>query len=72
MAINRDEHIARSKKRALDYLERGELTNAVGSIISDMQDFGHDAVSPELMMAGGLAAESGDRVAVLRFINGFR
>jgi hypothetical protein len=72
MAISRDEHIARSKKRALDYLERGELTNAVASIISDMQDLSFDAVSPELMMVGSLAAESGDRLAVLRFINGFR
>ena len=34
--IQRDKYVARCKERALDYLDRADLKNAVASIIADM------------------------------------
>jgi hypothetical protein len=34
--MTRDEHLAWSKQRALEYLDRGELENAVASMGSDL------------------------------------
>jgi hypothetical protein len=34
--IPRDKYVARCKERALDYLDRADLKNAVASIIADM------------------------------------
>ena len=70
--MNRDEHLAWCKKRALEYLDAGDLINAVGSMISDMQDLGTDAVNPYLMMIGAMDAQAGDERAVRRWIEGFQ
>jgi hypothetical protein len=35
--MTRDEHLAWCKKRALEYLDRGELENAVASMGSDLR-----------------------------------
>lgn len=34
--MNRQEHVAWCKKRALEYVERGDLENAFGSMVSDL------------------------------------
>jgi hypothetical protein len=66
----RAEHLAWCKERALEYVEDGDLINAVSSMISDMQDLGTDAVNPFLMMIGALDAQAGDAPAVRRWIEG--
>jgi hypothetical protein len=68
--MTREEHIAQSKKRALEYLDRGEFANAVASMISDMQDI--ETVNPILMSVGALAVNNHDVAAIHRFIEGFR
>ena len=35
--MNRDEHLAWCKKRALEHVGAGDLTNAFSSLVSDMQ-----------------------------------
>ena len=36
MAETRDEHLAWCKQRALEYADRGDTTNAVASMMSDL------------------------------------
>ena len=35
--MNREEHIAWCKQRALEELDRGDLTNAIASMLSDLR-----------------------------------
>lgn len=35
--MNREEHLQWAKDRALEYVEAGELQNAIASMISDLQ-----------------------------------
>jgi hypothetical protein len=37
MTVTRDEHLAWCKKRALEYVDAGDLTNAVASMGSDLK-----------------------------------
>jgi hypothetical protein len=46
--MTRDEHLAWSKERALEYLNRGDLTNAFASMTSDL------GKHPELANHSGL------------------
>lgn len=68
--MTREEHLASCKRRALEYLDRGELTNAVASMVSDMRDI--ETVSPALMVVGAMAANNRDVAAVRRWIEGFK
>jgi hypothetical protein len=71
--VTRDEHLEWCKQRAREYLQRGELANAVASMLSDLGT--HPEMKPcppELGMVGILFAASNDRTAVSRFIEGFR
>jgi hypothetical protein len=47
--MNRDEHLDWSKKRALAYLDKGEASQALSSILSDLMKF------PGLMRHPGVA-----------------
>jgi hypothetical protein len=62
------------KARAREYLQRGDLVNAVASMISDMnQNYpGLPPCRPELAMIGVMYAANGDRNGVAAFIEGFR
>jgi hypothetical protein len=68
----REEHLAWAKQRALEYLWRGELADAVASMGSDM------GKHPELRMNDGLMAVAMlyvinyDVDGVKRWIEGFR
>ena len=70
---NREDHIEWCKQRAREYLERGELVDAVGSMLSDMTK--HTETNTELLPMMGLvgmqAAGNGDHNGVSRFIEGF-
>ncbi len=69
----RSEHLAWCKKRALEYCERGETTNALTSMFSDLdkhpETAGHKGseIGLMLMMMGGLKSVPDAR----RFIEGF-
>jgi hypothetical protein len=57
------------KQRALEYLDRGDLVNAVASMGSDYKSI--KKPDPFLMMVGMMAAGRADRDAVRRWIEGF-
>lgn len=71
--MTRDEHLAWCKKRALKYLDRGDVPNAIASMMSDMQK--HDETkfdSDSILSAMGMmAAMSGDPNEARRYIVGF-
>lgn len=45
--MNRKEHVEWCKKRALEYLDRGDIKNAITSMISDMRK--HPGVDKEFI-----------------------
>lgn len=70
--LSRDEHLAWCKGRALEYWRRNELTDAVASMLSDLGKHPESRIPDAIAALGLLAAVSGDRLAVFRFIEGFR
>lgn len=70
--MTRAEHIAWCKQRALEYLELGQLPQAVGSMASDMMKHEGTADSMQTMAVIGMsAAMNGDADEVRRWIEGF-
>ena len=73
MRWTRDEHLAWCKRRALEYVEAGDLVNGFASMASDLEKHpgtqGHIGIQLGLMemMAGLLTTADQMR----RFINGF-
>ena len=70
--MTRDEHLTWCKTRALEYLDRGDRSNAVASMISDM------GKHPETDISGTVLAELGlfelmygDTESTRRYIEGF-
>ena len=70
--MTRDEHLAWCKQRALEYVDHGDLVQAVTSMGSDLDKHPELGCNPYLLLAGGLDAASGDSRAVRRWIEGFR
>lgn len=71
--MTRDEHLAECKQRALEYLDRGELANAVASMISDLSMHPEtDFFVPQLTVLGGLYATNNDADGMRRWIEGFK
>jgi hypothetical protein len=69
----RDEHLAWCKQRAHEYLDTGDVKNAVMSMMSDMGKHPETKFGTEGVLAAlGLhAAMSGDPDAARRYIDGF-
>ena len=70
--MNRAEHLAWAKKRALEYVDMGDLLNAVVSLSSDLlkhEDFRTAGV--ELALQFGLFKVSHGAGAVRHWIEGF-
>lgn len=70
--MDRTEHLEWCKKRALEYLDQGDIANAVTSMLSDLGK--HDetrGVGEKMAMLGMLAITSGDTAEARRFITGF-
>lgn len=71
--MTRDEHLAWCKKRALEYVERGDAMNGLTSMFSDLDKHpetrGHKGseIGVMLMMTGSLSSPAEAR----RFIEGF-
>jgi hypothetical protein len=71
--MTRQQHLEWCKKRAHEYLARGDVENAIASMLSDLNK--HDETklpsgSP-LNMLGMMAAMNNDRSEAARFIDGF-
>lgn len=70
--MTRAEHLEWCKKRAHEYLARGDTVNAVISMMSDLSKHPETAhKNPMLDMLGVMAAQSGDEREVRRYIDGF-
>lgn len=71
--MTRQEHLDWCKKRAHEYLDRGDVTNAIASMMSDLQKHEETAHSATgiLAMIGMQAASTGDQQAAKRYIDGF-
>ena len=71
-AVTCDEHLAWCKQRALEYVDAGDLTNAVASMGCDMNKHPETA-SPMLtyLIAAGLLLIENGPDAVREWINGF-
>lgn len=70
--MERQEHLDWCKQRALEYLDAGDLVNAVASMMSDLSHRPDtDCNNPTLVMFAGMAVTNGDADGVRRFIEGF-
>jgi hypothetical protein len=72
--VDRAEHLAWAKARALEYVQRGELGDAVGSMVSDLRKHTAWSDTPTLgflMLAVQPAVKRGDRGEVRRWVEGF-
>ena len=69
----RAEHLAWCKERALEYVEAGDLRNAVASMGSDLSkhEGTSNAANGGLLMLGMMYVRDGDNAAVRRWIEGF-
>jgi hypothetical protein len=68
--MTRDEHLAWCKQRARDYLDNGDLQNAMRSVMSDLGK--HDDTKPDIdMMRLSLSIQlTNDRDLARAFIDG--
>lgn len=69
--MTRSEHIRWCKQRAREHITRGDLSQAVASMISDLGKHPETAGFLFLSAIGLNAAARGDRREVESFINGF-
>ena len=72
--MTRDEHLLWCKRRALEYVDAGDLTHAVASMASDLKTH-PDTDNPALdglLMIGMMYVTDGDKPAVQRWIERFR
>jgi hypothetical protein len=71
--MTRDEYLEWAKKRALEYLDRGDIQNAIASMGSDLnkhEDF--KGISEKLMLLGIWCVVNHDIREARRWIEGFR
>jgi hypothetical protein len=71
--LTRDEHLAWCKRRALESVDAGDLTNAVGNMASDLKTH-PDTDNPALnglATIGMMYVMDGDKAAVQRWIERF-
>ena len=71
--LDRQEHLAWCKGRALKYLDAGDLQNAIASMMSDMNKHPETELDSggALAMLGMNAVITGDQNEARRFIEGF-
>ncbi len=72
--MTRDEHLASCKRRALEYVDAGDLTHAVASMASDLKTH-PDTDNPALnglAMIGMMYVRDDNKAAVQRWIESFR
>lgn len=70
--MTRQEHMDWCKGRALEYLDAGDVNNAIASMLSDISKHEETAdKSGALGMLGMVALQSGSASEARRFIEGF-
>jgi hypothetical protein len=70
--MTRSEHVAWCKERALEYIEDGDLPNAVASMLSDLEKHPETENLPRALgPIGLLMAMNQDKAGVRRWIEGF-
>lgn len=70
--MTRDEHLAWAKKRALEYLDAGDVVNAITSMGSDLEKHPELKPNSSLLMLGLIYARDYDYAGARRWIEGFR
>jgi hypothetical protein len=71
--LTREEHLAWCKRRALEYLDAGEITNAITSMMSDMDKHPETRCNNKVLAhLGMLIAVEQNADAARRFIEGWR
>ena len=71
--MTRDEHLAWAKGRAMEYLDRGKVADAIASMMSDLgkhEDF--NSIEAKMAPLGLFYAMNNDYDGAKRFIEGFR
>lgn len=71
--MNREEHLAWCKKRALEYLDKGDVQSAIASMMSDLNK--HEGTASQngaINMLGIMHATQHDIPGARRWIEGFR
>lgn len=68
---SRDEHVKWCKERAHEYLAKGDIANAITSMMSDMRKHPDCGYPDVLDMMGMLAITQRDHDGARRFIDGF-
>ena len=68
----RDEHLEWGKKCAREYLDAGELSNAVASMGSDLAKHPELKPNPHLFLLRRMRALDGGPAAVRAWVEGFR
>lgn len=70
---DRATHLAWGKERALEYLDDGDIQNAVTSMLSDLNKHPGTALTPGSVLTtlGMMAIRNHDEAAARRFIMGF-
>jgi hypothetical protein len=69
--MNRSEHLAWAKQRALEYLDIDNLPLAVSSMVSDLRKHDELGCPVEYSVLGMNAAMTGDTDEVRHWIEGF-
>jgi len=69
--LTRQEHVAWCKKRAHEYIERGELMEAMTSMLSDLGKHPKTERSTELGGLMMITINSNSIPDVIRFVDGF-
>jgi hypothetical protein len=71
--LTREEHLFWCKNRAREYLARGDVVNAVTSMLSDLSKHPETkGVGRSLALVGMLCISERDLEGARRFIDGFR
>jgi hypothetical protein len=70
--MTREEHLRWAKERALEYVQDGELADAVASMSSNLDKHPELGANPALVMIGMMAVIQHDAAAVRRWIEDFR
>jgi hypothetical protein len=71
MAMTRAEHLAWCKQRALEYVDRGEISNAVNSMISDLGKHEELEKSVQVAVMLLLTIDLNNPESVRKYITGF-
>lgn len=69
--MSRSEHLQWAKARALEYLNRGDLGQALSSMVSDLNKHDEIGCPPVLGQLGMMTAMQGDHEGMRRWIEGF-